>query len=146
MLSWLGRLRQKSEAVPTARLYVTAAAHQRLTEVLSRTEGSALRLFVKGPSAGAPQYDMAVEVGSRADDHVVDIDGVRILIDPSSLPAVNGATIDFVSDPLRPGFRVDPLVPGSDPADPLAALVREVLDKHINPGVAGHGGHVELVG
>src|SRR5438309_675771 len=147
MFRWLGRLREtsrgsptKPEAVATAQLFVTSAAHQRLTGVLSQTEGSALRLFVKNPGAGTPQYDMAIEVGpAKADDIVVDVEGVRVLVDPASLPAVRGATVDFVADPLRPGFRVDPPVPGTDPADPLATEVREVLEKHVNPGVAAHG-------
>src|SRR5919201_3896622 len=76
-------------------------------------------------------------------------------VDAASLAEVNGATVDFVDDPLRPGFRVDPPRPevpsgaigaGLDKSNPLAAQVRFILDQHINPGIASHGGHAELVG
>src|SRR5919201_17043 len=76
-------------------------------------------------------------------------------VDAASLAEVNGATVDFVDDPLRPGFRVDPPraeVPagavgaGLEPNNPLAIQVRSILDQHINPGIASHGGHAHLVG
>ena len=53
------------------------------------------------------------------------------------------------------GFRVDPPrleVPagavgsGLDGSDPLADQVRVLLEQHINPGIASHGGRAELVG
>jgi Fe/S biogenesis protein NfuA len=115
---------------------------------------AALRLSVKNPGAGSPQYDMALEQLGSTSDIVLDAGGFSVVVDAASLPEVDGATVDFVDDPLRPGFRVDPPVPevpsgaigaGLDPdgLSPLAAQVRFILDQHINPGIAGRA---ELVG
>ena len=78
--------------------------------VLARqTEPAALRILVKDPHAAVPAYDMALEAlsAARPDDTLLDLDGVRVLVDAASLPLVDRATVDFTSDPLRPGFLVE---------------------------------------
>jgi Fe/S biogenesis protein NfuA len=47
-----------------------------------------------------------------------------------------------------PRYEVPPAAVGSglDASNPLAIQVRSILDQHINPGIASHGGHAELVG
>jgi Fe/S biogenesis protein NfuA len=140
-------------------VHFTPTARQQVLQVLSREQPGAvaLRLSVKNPGAGSPQYDMALEqVGAaRAEDSIIDAGGFLLVVDAASLPDVNGATVDFVDDPLRPGFRVDPPIPevpagaigaGLEPQNPLAAQVRFILDQHINPGIASHGGLAQLVG
>jgi Fe/S biogenesis protein NfuA len=142
-------------------VHFTPAAREQVLQVLSHEAPgrAALRLSVKNPGAGSPEYDMALEqVGSSSmarDDTLLDVGGFLLVVDAASLPEVNGATVDFVDDPLRPGFRVDPPRPevpsgaigaGLEANNPLAAQVRFILDQHINPGIANHGGHAELVG
>ena len=114
MVSWPGR--KKSAPTPAASVHFTPAAREQVLQVLGREGGpgvAALRLSVKNPGAGAPQYDMALEqVGAAGpQDTVVDAGGFSVVVDAASLPEVNGATVDFVDDPLRPGFRVDPPQP-----------------------------------
>jgi Fe/S biogenesis protein NfuA len=164
MVNWPGRKRPteaETRSEPAARINFTPAARQKLLEVLA-PEGpdkpaAALRIVVKNAGFGPPQYDMALEPldAVRAEDTVIDAGGFSVLVDPQSLPEVNGATVDFVSDPLRPGFQVEPpreevpagaIGSGLDPSDPLAQHVRAVIDRQINPGIAAHGGHAELVG
>jgi Fe/S biogenesis protein NfuA len=155
MFGWPGRKKQ----VVSATVHMTPAAQRQLLDVLSREQAgsAALRLSVKNPGAGAPEYDMALEpVGAAGPgDTRIDGGGITIVVDAQSLPQVDGATIDFVADPLRPGFRVDPPrleVPagavgsGLDASNPLAAQVQTILDHQINPGIASHGGHAHLVG
>jgi Fe/S biogenesis protein NfuA len=86
-------------------------------------------------------------------DTVADISGVRVLVDAQSLPAVEGATVDFRNDPLQPGFLVEPAPPphidvpdAFDVSSPLISQVQSVIEHHVNPGIASHGGHAELVG
>src|SRR6266851_1835620 len=151
MLDWLRR-KPKPEK-PAARVSLTPAAHQQLAAVLNRQEqAAALRILVKNPGAGAPQYDMALEPANmlRPGDTLVLVDGLRILVDAQSMPAVDGATVDFRDDPLQPGFIVEPPqigIPNAfDGDDPLAAQVQELLEHQVNPGIASHGGHAQLVG
>ena len=157
MVSWPGR-KKSAPAPPAASVHFTPAARQQVLEVLAREGGprvAALRLSVKNPGAGSPQYDMALDQVGSTTDTAIDAGGFSVVVDAASLPEVDGATVDFVDDPLRPGFRVDPPRPevpsnaigaGLDCDNPLAAQVRFILDQHINPGIASHGGHAELVG
>ncbi len=170
MVGWFGRTRQaprdNKQALeapppveapsPRATVQLTPQAHQQLTAVLARQQqAAALRILVKNPGGSPPQYDMALEPANlvRSGDVVIDADGLRILVDAESLAAVQGATVDFRNDPLQPGFIVNPPEPPGmdvpaafDTADPLAAQVQSVLVHHVNPGIASHGGHAELVG
>src|SRR5438132_10143370 len=157
MLAWFGRKRSpKAEPPPPLRLNLTPPARQQLATVLARQpQAAVLRILVKNPGGSPPQYDMALEAAAsvRAGDVVVDADGFRVLVDPDSLPAVEGATVDFRDDPLQPGFVVNPPEPprldvpeAFDTSDPLALQVESVLVHHVNPGIAAHGGRAELVG
>src|SRR3981081_2968853 len=124
MLSWLRR--KPKEKAPAPRVNLTPAAHQQLAAVLSRQEqAAALRILVKNPGAGTPQYDMALEPANmrRPGDTLIDVDGLRMLVDAQSMPSVAGETVGFRDDPLQPGFIVAPPqfeVPAAfDGSDPL---------------------------
>ena len=150
MFGWVRRGTKKS-AEP--RLELPPAARAKLAEVLGRQPGQAvLRILVRNPGGAPPQYDMALEAASavRDIDAVVVIDGLRVVVDPASLSAVDGASVDFRDDPLQPGFLIEPPrieVPSSfDDADPLAAQVEAVLQHDVNPAIAAHGGHAHLLG
>jgi Fe/S biogenesis protein NfuA len=142
----LGWLRRRKDSAPSV-LFTPAARAQVLAILGRQAEPAALRIMVKDPTAAVPEFDMALEAVSSASAHdtLLDVDGVRVLIDSDSLPLVNGATVDFASDPLRPGFLVEPARPDLA-ADPLAQQVQHLLEHQINPGIAAHGGHAELVG
>jgi iron-sulfur cluster assembly protein len=53
------------------------------------------------------QYGMAFEESAKEFDKVVEVDGVRLLIDPTSLMYLDGATIDFVDSLMGGGFRIE---------------------------------------
>lgn len=154
MVGWFGRKpKQQQPPEPLAQVIFTPSARQQLEMVFARqAQAAALRIFVKNPGGGAPQYDMALESAdaTRPGDTLVDAGGLRVVVDAQSLSALDGATVDFRDDPLQPGFLVEPPhigVPATfDPADPLAAQVQSVIEHHVNPGIASHGGRAELVG
>jgi iron-sulfur cluster assembly accessory protein len=53
----------------------------------------------------------------RADDEVVRVDGVALLIDPTSTKLVDGAVIDYVEDLNQSGFKItNPTLPEPDAA------------------------------
>ncbi len=80
----------------------------------------------------------------QATDRVFDAGGFEVFADPVSADNFDGATVDFVQGLMQSGFRVFHPSPSWD--DPLAQRVQDVLDTVINPGVASHGGVVELEG
>ena len=69
-----------------------------------------------GGGAGAVQFGMAF-AKARADDQVVQVGGFSLLVDPSSVPFVNGAVIDYVEDLQESGFKItNPTLPEPDEA------------------------------
>src|SRR5699024_5868012 len=78
----------------------------------------------------------------RADDQVYDAGEFEVFLDPLTATNLHGATVDFVAGVMQSGFRVFHPSPSWD--DPLAQRVQDVIDAVINPGVASHGGKVEL--
>src|SRR5215216_2045134 len=124
MLNWFRR----KEQVRAPAVNFTPAAHEQLSSILARQEVSTmLRILVKNPSGGAPQYDMALEPADalRAGDTLMEAGGLRVVVDADSLSAVEGATVDFRDDPLQPGFLIEAaraeVAGGFDGHDPLAA-------------------------
>ena len=67
----------------------------------------ALRVFVTGGGCSGMQYGMAFEPNTQDYDAVVTVDNVRLLVDPTSLVYLRGATIDFVDSLIGGGFRID---------------------------------------
>lgn len=66
-----------------------------------------LRVFVAGGGCSGMQYGMAFETNPQATDRIVEIDGVKLIIDPVSLPYISGARIDFVDSIMGGGFRIE---------------------------------------
>ena len=110
MFGWLRR-GEKQTAPPPMKLELTPAARSQLSAVLGRQSApAALRIFVRNPGDSPPQFDMSLEPADavRHGDTVVDLDGLRVLVDAESRQAVDGATVDFRDDPLQPGFLIEP--------------------------------------
>src|SRR5690606_3572841 len=86
------------------------AAQQVIRSLLEQRNipGYALRVFVSGGGCSGLQYGMAFEEQPRDYDAVVDAsDGVRLIVDPTSLMYLEGSTIDYVDSLMGGGFRID---------------------------------------
>jgi iron-sulfur cluster assembly accessory protein len=66
--------------------------------------GIAIRLLVQGGGCGGFAYGMKFEKDTRADDKSVDVDGIRLVVDPRSVLYIRGTEIDFVDGPMGRGF------------------------------------------
>ncbi len=95
------------EEIPV--LSVTPTAVQIIRTLLEQRQipNHALRVFVSGGGCSGLQYGMAFEENARDFDQVVAVDGVRLIIDPTSLMYLQGATIDYVDSLMGGGFRID---------------------------------------
>ena len=115
------------------------------SEPASEQESLAIRLAVSGGGAEGFQYRLdIVDRNTVEGEHlVVDANGFSILIEAASAPRHDGVRIDFLQRGLRSGFHFDN--PNSRWNDPVAAAVQQVIDSEINPGVASHGGSVQLL-
>jgi iron-sulfur cluster assembly accessory protein len=90
-------------------LSVSSSAVQVIRTLLEQRQipNHALRVFVSGGGCSGMQYGMAFEESARDFDKVVAIDGVRLIIDPTSLMYLQGATIDYVDSLMGGGFRIE---------------------------------------
>ena len=69
-----------------------------------------------GAGHSAVQFGMAF-AKARPEDEIVTVSGLRLIVDPSSIPLVNGAVIDYVEDLHESGFKItNPTLPVPDEA------------------------------
>ncbi|MFO1102925.1 MAG: iron-sulfur cluster assembly accessory protein [Methylocystis sp.] len=54
-----------------------------------------LRILVKEGGCAGYQYVVDLDTEQRADDIVVEADGARVLIDPGSIPRLQGMTLGY---------------------------------------------------
>jgi len=128
-------------------LTVTEAAQQKVKSVME-SQGrpdDGLRLSIVGRRMSSFQYSLGlVEPGQASpEDVVVDIGAFKIFVDPNSAENLEGVTIDYVEDIQGSGFKIDN--PNPLWTDPQHLAVQELFDARINPNLASHGGHVELL-
>ncbi|WP_334174807.1 iron-sulfur cluster assembly accessory protein [Pseudoxanthobacter sp.] len=86
---------------------LTDKAARRIARVLSReAPGAALRISVEGGGCSGFQYKYDIVTAREADDLVLARDGAIVLIDPVSLPYMEGSQIDFVDDLIGQSFQI----------------------------------------
>lgn len=128
-------------------LVVTPAALDKIDRV--RRQGgrldACLRIEITGRRSGRYVYEIdLVDPGARtADDVIVDTPGLALLVDSESAVHLQGAVVDLDQSAIGGALTIDN--PNEGWRDPVAARVQDVLDRDINPGVAAHGGFVDLL-
>ena len=90
-------------------LNVTPAAVSIIKDLLAQRDipNHALRVFVTGGGCSGMQYGMAFQEAPESGDTVVKSDGIRLLVDPTSLMYLRGASIDYVDSLIGGGFQID---------------------------------------
>jgi len=93
----------------TPLLSITSAAAGQLKRLLEarNVPGHALRVFVGGGGCSGLQYGMTFIEGPGEFDQVVEMHGVRLIVDPTSAMYLEGANIDFVDNLMGGGFRIE---------------------------------------
>lgn len=88
---------------------LTPIAEAKLRELMHQRNipNYGLRVFVTGGGCSGLQYGMVFEAQPRPFDTVVEQNGVRLFIDPTSLIYLHGSTIDFVDSLMGGGFKID---------------------------------------
>ncbi|MBI2758422.1 MAG: iron-sulfur cluster assembly accessory protein [Chloroflexi bacterium] len=91
-------------------LTLTNAASKAVNDILSerKLDGYALRVFVAGGGCCGVNFGMALDNNFRDVDTTFDLNGIKVVVDETSIDYLRGAKIDFVNDPERgAGFVVD---------------------------------------
>jgi len=89
-----------------ATVTMTEAAVRHVNRYLSRRgKGVGVRLGVKTTGCSGLAYKLEFADEVAPEDVVFDASGVKILVDPKSLPYIDGTELDFVREGLNEGFR-----------------------------------------
>jgi iron-sulfur cluster assembly protein len=88
---------------------VTPLAVEKIGGLLAEKEltDHGLRVFVSGGGCSGMQYGMAFEGNPRESDTIVEVGGIKVIVDPVSLPYLQGSCIDFVDNLMGGGFAID---------------------------------------
>jgi iron-sulfur cluster insertion protein len=65
-----------------------------------------LRLSVSGGGCSGFQYGFSFDKSKQQDDHTFERNGVKVVIDDTSLDLLSGAEIDFVEDLVGASFQI----------------------------------------
>ena len=138
-------------------LLVTDAAVEKVLEARSEEEESeklALRVQIIGVNGPEFSYDLSFEsIDEALDNDVISTIGdLTVLIPEESYENLNGATLDLPSNPMQGGLVIrNPNRPNMLEGEDLeltgsiSEKLQQLLDQHINPSLAAHGGYAELV-
>ncbi len=85
---------------------VSEAAAKHVTKYLSRRgRGVGVRLGVKTTGCSGLAYKLEYADEVAPEDVVFEAQGIKVLVDPKSLPYIDGTQLDFVREGLNEGFR-----------------------------------------
>jgi len=121
--------------------FTTIAQERILKFIAAQEDKSVSALRIAGDRAEHKLWLVKTE-DKQANDRILDGGGFEVFIDPLSADKLEGSTVDFIDEVMQSGFRITYPTPTWD--DPTLQEIQEVLDKQINPGIAGHGGNVAI--
>jgi iron-sulfur cluster assembly protein len=85
---------------------LTAAAAERVRDFLkSRGSGVGLRVGIKKTGCSGFAYVVNYAEAIAPSDIVFDDHGVKVVVDPESLPLIDGTVVDFVKQGLNEAFK-----------------------------------------
>jgi iron-sulfur cluster assembly protein len=70
-------------------------------------ECGVLRIAVQGGGCSGFQYALGFDEGPQEGDAIIEMHGVRLVVDPFSLPYLRGADVDFVDGLNGTGFKIE---------------------------------------
>ncbi|MDF1822780.1 MAG: Fe-S biogenesis protein NfuA [Alcanivoracaceae bacterium] len=131
---------------------ITASAQEYLRDLLARqnNDGMGVRIFVERPGTPHAECCMAYcPPGEQEDEDVrYDYEGFHAWVEGKSVKYLEDALIDYKKDSMggqltfkAPKSRV----PDIGPDATVEERINHVLYAEINPGLASHGGNVQLL-
>ncbi len=131
---------------------ITEPAQAYLIDLLSKQEDKdiGIRIFIADP--GTPMAETCIAYcrpgEEQEDDERVDYEGFTAWIDDRSQPFLVDALVDYAEDRMGGQLTIkapNSKVPQVSDDSPIEDQINYVLHSQINPGLAAHGGMVNLV-
>ncbi len=82
-----------------------AAANHVQSYISKRGKGIGLRLGVRTTGCSGLAYKLEFADAAHPEDLEFETNGVRVLVDPKSLPYLNGTELDYAREGLNEGFK-----------------------------------------
>ena len=97
------------DIVQSTGVVLSERAAEEISSLLERQGKSeaALRVFVSGGGCSGLNYGMAIDDEIEEDDFLFTCHGVKVAVDPHSMPYIKGASVDYVEDVMGGGFKID---------------------------------------
>lgn len=137
-------------------LTVTAEALAKVLEIRAvedDPDGMGLRVEIVGTQGNEFVYDLSLEeLSSTAPDDVVwEDEGLTRIVPGNTVEQLRGAVLDVPANPQQGGLVIrNPNTPGLLAGDlpelsgTVDERINQLLEGHVNPGLAAHGGHAAL--
>ena len=91
-------------------LNLTPTAATKVRELMAEEPDAGslvLRVAIQGGGCSGFQYGLGFDTGAAEGDQELELEGVRVVVDPYSAPYLHGATIDFLNGLQESGFKID---------------------------------------
>jgi len=90
-------------------LAMTDKAVTKVKELLAEEakQGYGLRVAVHGGGCSGFQYGLTFENVQRDNDHVLDMNGLKVFVDPMSEMYLEGVSIDYIDSLEGSGFKIE---------------------------------------
>jgi Fe/S biogenesis protein NfuA len=130
---------------------ITESGQVYLKELLSKqdVEGIGIRMFVSNP--GTSQAETCIAYSRPGEeqegDEIVEYDAFTAYFEGRSIPFLKDAKVDYASDKMGGQLTIrapNSKMPQVNDDSPVEDRINYVLYNEINPGLAAHGGQVEL--
>ncbi len=82
-----------------------AAAKHVSNFIAKRGKGIGIRLGVKTSGCSGMAYKLEFADAAEPEDVVFDTHGLKVLVDPRSLPYIDGTELDYAKEGLNEGFK-----------------------------------------
>ena len=97
-----------ADPTTTPLLSLTEAAAVKIKQLLAEeSDVDVLRIAIQGGGCSGFQYGLGFDSGSAEGDIELELEGVRVVVDPFSAPYLRGATVDFLNTIEESGFKID---------------------------------------
>lgn len=132
-------------------IQISDTAQNHFRKLIEREATPGLGVRLSAVDAGTPRADARLEFAEprdlAGDEWVVECEGFTVYVDAASVPWLDDAEIDFVTQGAGSQLTIKaPHIKGKAPAEgaSLVERVRWVVEHEVNPQLASHGGRVAV--
>jgi len=98
------------EQTETTVVTLTARAADKVRVLMAEEpagEAEVLRIAIQGGGCSGFEYALGFDRAAQSGDHELEFHGVTVVVDPFSVPYLQGATIDFLEGLQESGFKIE---------------------------------------